>query len=170
MLLWGLRLGGLLALAVASSAAIDGVILWQPFTNGRTSINQFLRLQLAAQLQDDGAGAPRSTSVLRARLAAQRTLEVAGYTLSAELAQAIDSIDALQLQLPPCTVHWFASGSPAAARQVASVERLRTHWARGGATLHYHQVDGLPFWSSPDNCGCSALLSATSAVFAATPS
>lgn len=169
MLLWGLRLGGLLALDVASGAAVDGIILWQPYINGRTGINQFLRLHLAAQLQDDGAGAPRSTSVLRARLAAQRSLEVAGYTLSAELAQAIDSVDALQLQPPTCTVHWFASGSPAAARQAASVERLRMHWARGGATLHYHPIDGLPFWSSPDICGCSALLSATGAVFAATP-
>ena len=167
MLLWGLRLGGLLALDLACSAPVDGLVLWQPYTSGRTCINQFLRQQLAAQLLDGEQGVPRSTATLRARLVTQGQLEVGGYTLAAELAQAIDAIDAAQLPLPPCPVHWFASGSLAATRQAAAAERIGAHWAERGAVLHYHHVDGLPFWHNPDMAECHALLDATGAVFAA---
>jgi exosortase A-associated hydrolase 2 len=167
MLLWGLRLGGLLALDFACTAPVDGIILWQPFTKGRTCIDQFLRQHLVAQLQAGEPSALRSTSLLRARLAAQRMLEVGGYTISAELTQAIDNIDALHLPLPPCPVHWFASGVAAAARQAANVERLGGQWKERGATLHYHPIKGLPFWSNPEHSECSALLAATGAVFAA---
>jgi len=167
MLLWGLRLGGLLALDLACSVPVDGLLLWQPYLNGRTCINQFLRQQLAARLLDGERGVPRSTATLRARLATQGQLEVGGYTLTADLANAIDSIDALHLPLPAVPVHWFASGSPAASRQAAAAERFGAQWAQRGATLHYHQVDGLPFWASPDTAECRALLDATGAAIAA---
>jgi exosortase A-associated hydrolase 2 len=158
---WGLRLGGLLALDYAATTPVDGIILWQPFLNGRTCINQFLRQRLATS----EAGAPKTSSALRAELLARGQVEVEGYELAAPLANAIDACDAAALVLPPCPVHWFASGVPAPVRLAASAARLQASWAASGATLHFHAVDGVPFWTG-EHTDCPALLDATSAAFA----
>ena len=166
MQLWGVRLGGLLALDYASGAAVDGVILWQPFLNGHTCINQFLRQGLAARIRAGDTSVSRSTSALRADLLAHGALEIGGYELSAALLGAIDRCDAATLAVPPCPVHWFASGAPAPTRLAASAARLAERWRARGATLHFHAVDGLPFWAPNAIVECPALLAATSAAFA----
>ncbi|NHZ97963.1 hydrolase 2, exosortase A system-associated [Massilia sp. CCM 8734] len=168
MHLWGLRLGGLLALDAACGMAVDGVILWQPFLNGRTCINQFLRQDLAARMRSADPADPSllgTTGQLRAELSMRGMLEVGGYELTAPLACAIDACDAAALPLPPCQVHWFASGSPAPARLAASAERIARRWNARGTTLHFHAIEGLPFWGPNDIAECPALLAATSAVF-----
>lgn len=166
LLLWGVRLGGLLALDFATTRKVDGVILWQPFINGRTCINQFLRLRLAAGMDRDDPAAPRSTAALRAELAARGRLEVAGYELDAALVRGVDACDAAGLKPQPCEVHWFASGAPAARKVAASAARLAERWAPLGVTLHFHPVDGVPFWAAGAIAECPALLAATASVFA----
>ena len=158
--LWGLRLGGLLALDFAAAHPVDGIILWQPYLNGRSCINHFLRQRLRAE-----PGAVRTSAALRAQLLARGMLEVAGYELAAPLVQAIDGVDAAALALPPCPVHWFASGTPPPARLAASAARLARRWAPHGTSLHFHAVDGLPFWAG-GSLECPALLDATSQVMA----
>lgn len=158
--LWGLRLGGLLALDFACGTHVDGIILWQPHMNGRTSINQFLRQRISAP--DD----PKTSAALRARMATQGMLEVNGYELAIPLVQAIDACDAAAMVLPACQVHWFASGAPAPSRLASSAARIARRWAPHGTTLHCHPIDGLPFWAGGDPC-CPALLAATDAVFSA---
>lgn len=176
MHLWGLRLGGLLALDAAASMAlegitVDGLILWQPFLNGRTCINQFLRQDLAARMRGGDPGDPAAqaslgtTGQLRASLQARGMLEVGGYELTAPLVHAIDACDAAALPLPPCQVHWFASGSPAPLRLAASAARIARRWNARGASLHFHPLEGQPFWGANDIAECPALLAATSAVF-----
>lgn len=160
MHVWGLRLGGLLALDFASSNHVDGVILWQPFLHGRTCINQFLRQRLGAD-----PGGPGTTSALRAELVARGMLEVNGYELAAPLVKAIDACSAADMVLPACPVHWFASAPPAPARLAASAARLSERWAAYGATLHFHAIDGVPFWTG-ESVECPALLEQTSAAFA----
>lgn len=159
--IWGLRLGGLLALDYAASAHVDGVILWQPFLNGRTCINQFLRQRLAA----GDPSAAHTSSGLRAELLTRGVLEVDGYELASPLAQAIDGCDAATLVLPACPVHWFASGTPAPLRLAASAARLQQRWAGSGARLQFHAVEGVPFWNG-QHAECPALIAATSAAFA----
>lgn len=165
LLLWGVRLGGLLALDFATVRQVQGVILWQPFINGRTCINQFLRLRLAAEMQNDEPSALRSTAALRAELAARGRLEVAGYELDAALVKGIDGCDAATLKLLPCRVDWFASGAPAARKLAASAVRLAERWAPLGVNLHFHPVEGVPFWATSDIVECPALLAATAAEF-----
>ncbi len=166
--LWGVRLGGLLALDAACSMAVDGVILWQPFLNGRTCINQFLRQDLAARMHSADPADPSllgTTGQLRAALSMRGMLEVGGYELAAPLVHAIDACDAAALPLPPCRVHWFASGSPAPQRLAASAARIARRWQARGATLHFHAIEGTPFWGANQIAECPALLAATSAVF-----
>jgi pimeloyl-ACP methyl ester carboxylesterase len=182
--LWGVRLGGLLALDFARSAAVDSIILWQPFMSGRACINQFLRLRLAqmqeaasgtpgtasvlASVMEPGAagGPPRSTAALRAQLAVHGVIEVGGYEVAVPLVRAIDACDAAHIRLRPCTVHWFASAAAAPSKVAESAARLGERWAADGVDLHFHQVDGVPFWAADDKPECPALLEATSAVFA----
>jgi exosortase A-associated hydrolase 2 len=176
--LWGVRLGGLLAMDFAAEVAVDSLILWQPFLSGRACINQFLRLRLAEQMRQDGPaqpsapapGAPRSTAALRAQLAVHGVIEVGGYEVAVPLVKAIDACDAAHIRLPPCTVHWFAHGAPAPARVAASAARLAERWKPDGVTLHFHPVDGAEFWAGDDLVECTALLDATSAVFSGSAS
>jgi exosortase A-associated hydrolase 2 len=163
--LWGVRLGGLLALDFATTRMVEGIILWQPVINGRTAINQFLRLRLAAGIDHAGPHAPHSTSALRAELLTRGRLEVAGYELDAAMVKGIDACHAASLQLLPCTVHWFGGAAPAAPRLAAGAARLAARWAPLGVTLHFHPVDGVPFWAAGDIAECPALLAATAAVF-----
>jgi exosortase A-associated hydrolase 2 len=163
--LWGLRLGALLALDFARTTPVDGMVLWQPLTSGRSAINQFLRLRIASEMQRGVPLAARTTSALRARMVAHGMVEVNGYELAAPLAQAIDACEAAGMAPPPCPVHWFASGSGAPARMEASIARLADNWRAHGATLHFHPLAGVPFWSRADLPECPALLEATSAVF-----
>jgi exosortase A-associated hydrolase 2 len=163
--LWGVRLGGLLALDCARDLQPSGIILWQPFSNGRNCINQFLRLRLAAQLQGTASGSARSTAALRAQLAVHGHIEVGGYEIAIPLVKAIDACDAVNLRLPPCEVHWFANPSPAPARTTANVARLAAAWARDGVQVHFHPVEGPATWHPLEVIESTALLDATSAVF-----
>jgi exosortase A-associated hydrolase 2 len=165
--LWGVRLGGLLALDFASRTQVDNIILWQPLMSGRACINQFLRLRLASRPAAGVPGAARSTSALRAQLAVHGVIEVAGYEVAVPLVKEIDACDAAHIRLPPCTVHWFAGGADASARAATSAARLGARWAADGVTLHFHRIEpAVPFWCADEIAVCPALLDATSAVFA----
>ncbi|QYF92958.1 hydrolase 2, exosortase A system-associated [Massilia sp. PAMC28688] len=153
--LWGLRLGALLALDFAAASHADGIIMWQPFLNGHTCLNQFLR-------QRDSS---RRAGALRSQLLARGAIEVAGYELALPLAQAIDACDAATLPLPACPVHWLASGEPAPRRLAASAARLQQRWAARGVRLYFHPIQGLPFWLG-GVAECPALLDATCAILA----
>ncbi|TFW35382.1 hydrolase 2, exosortase A system-associated [Massilia horti] len=170
LLLWGVRLGGLLALDFAQHAQVAGLILWQPFMSGRACINQFLRLRLAELQQNAPANAPRSTAALRAQLAVHGVIEVGGYEVAVPLVKAIDACHASNIKLPPCTVHWFANGDPVSPRLIATAGALATQWANDGVTLHFHTVNGAEFWGGDDVIECTALLDATSAVFSGSAS
>lgn len=164
--LWGVRLGGLLALDFAREVSPANIVLWQPYMSGRACINQFLRLRLASQPDDPPPGSPRSTSALRAQLAVHGCIEVNGYEVAVPLVKAIDACDASQLRLPPCTVHWFADPGPTPGRLAANAARLGARWKQDGVDLHFHAVDAPLAWSGPEPLACPALLEATSAVFA----
>ncbi|WP_306391363.1 hydrolase 2, exosortase A system-associated [Telluria beijingensis] len=105
--LWGLRLGALLALEAASTAAPARLLLWQPVTDGDSHLKQFLRLRVAADmLQGTSEG---SVAALRTQLAAGTTLEIAGYGLAPALA------DGMAAALPGRLAGTGARGRPAAA-------------------------------------------------------
>jgi len=143
--LWGLRLGGLLAVAAARAnpARVPRLLLWQPVTSGRTFLNQFLRLRVAAGLSGDGER--ETTATLRAALAAGEPVEIAGYPLAPALAAAIEGAD---LTVPPpeaCAVAWLdmvaspdSPPPPASARTIAA-------WREAGVSVAHRTVVGEPF-------------------------
>jgi exosortase A-associated hydrolase 2 len=165
--LWGLRLGGLLALDAAARLGAHRVLLWQPFMSGRACINQFLRL--SEQLCDPAPGAPRSTAALRAQLAVHGAIEVGGFEVAVPLVKAIDACDAAHIASPRCAVHWFAYGGPAPFKVAASAARLAERWGSDGAALHFHLLDGSPLWTGPGELDLPSLRDATCSLFSGDP-
>jgi exosortase A-associated hydrolase 2 len=165
--LWGLRLGGLLALDAAQECRdLASILLWQPVTEGAAYLTQFLRLRLAADMLTaaDPAG---STDALRTTLAGGASLEIAGYTITPALAQAIDGASAAELAAPACPVHWLdlvpQAGRPMAPGRAALAARL----IGNGWTLNTGVAEGPAFWSTQEIAEAPALLDASAALLLA---
>ncbi len=158
--LWGLRLGALLALDYARTAAhpVERLLLWQPVSSGSSFLTQFLRLRLASDMlgahSSDGGG----TKALRATLDSGVTLEIAGYALSPALAQAIDALDAAAMT-PPCPVHWFELVAAEGRALPPGAARISADWPECSA----HAVEGPQFWSTQEIAEAPALIAATCA-------
>jgi len=161
--LWGLRLGALLALdhARTTSIPLAPMLLWQPVAAGATYLTQFLRLRTANAMLGEDAAAQSGTKALRAALQAGETLEIAGYDLTPELAQAIDALPAPDVLTPPVPVHWFEVLGAPGQMPAPAAARVRTAWEARGTPLHLHTVTGSPFWATTAVSTCPALLDAT---------
>jgi exosortase A-associated hydrolase 2 len=163
-----LRTGALLAADfVAQSALVPGrLVLWQPVVNGELFLTQFLRLRLAASMMDSQRER-ESTQQLRRRFDSGEAVEVAGYTLAPELAQALVAQD-LGARVVRATdkVCWMEVAA-SAERLLAPVSmRVVEHWRAARVPVETSIVVGEPFWSSPEITLAPALLDATAAAFA----
>lgn len=96
--LWGLRLGGLLALDFINQnpGLIKRLMVWQPVLNGDVFVTQFLRLRVAAAMMNNHSPAEK-TSDLKNQLQMGRHLDVAGYQLNPELINPLLTITAESL-------------------------------------------------------------------------
>jgi exosortase A-associated hydrolase 2 len=160
--LWGLRTGALLATAAQSrTEGVTGLLFWQPVALGTTALQQFLRLRAAAGLiagnKEGGADDLR-----RALLDEGRSVEVAGYRISPELARGLASA-----KLPALgpgnaiAVEWLevgASEAPALSPgATATVER----WRNAGCKVRASCVQGPSFWQTVEIETAPALITAT---------
>jgi exosortase A-associated hydrolase 2 len=163
--LWGLRLGGLLALDFARERTdIASVLLWQPVTDGAAYLTQFLRLRLAADMLASGQGAQGGTDALRRLLADGASLDIAGYTLTPALAAAIERTTADAMAPPACPVHWLDL-APQAGRGLAPARAATaSRWSQAGWALQTHLLQGPAFWASQEIAEAPALLDATAAL------
>ena len=142
--LWGLRAGCLLA---AQACRLDGessrLLLWQPVMTGKQHLNQFLRLQMAG---DIARGEPnRGTSRLLHQLEQGQSVEVAGYSVSAALAQGMAQADLNGL---PAGTHvvtlelGHADTEPVSPALAAQLQR----WQDAGCSALAQGVAGAAFW------------------------
>jgi exosortase A-associated hydrolase 2 len=161
--LWGLRLGALLALDFAKSSppGIHGIILWQPVISGESFLTQFLRLQLANEMLAGGQEKKGGINALRFALAAGKTLEVAGYELSPELASAINGLKAIELAVKDICIHWFEVVTEEGRHLSPSAEKVVGAWKQNEVDLHMHLVACLPFWATQEISECSNLVATT---------
>jgi len=168
--LWGLRMGGLLASAVAARQPdrIKRLLLWQPITDGKSMLTQFLRIRVAASMGTAAAG--ETANGLRAELAEKRTIEVAGYTLSVELARALDAVrmDGLELQRGT-QVDWFQVGPSTDDRLGPAAQRVVDAWRAKGVVVSARNVAGEPFWAVPEAVTATKLISDTARSVEACP-
>ncbi len=157
--LWGLRVGALVASDAAARLEWPAdLLLWQPVIQGRPALQQFLRLKLTRQIVAPRAGERMGTREVRAQLASQGVLELAGYALSEALAQGLESAE---LRIPPARVAWL-DVAPAAPAALAPASRARIDaWRIVGRTVDARAVEGLPFWQTQEIAECAGLVDAT---------
>jgi exosortase A-associated hydrolase 2 len=164
--LWGLRLGALLALDYAAGAAAPPphLLLWQPVTSGAGFLTQFLRMRVAAELLQDGAG-NGGTKALRLQLEQGKPLEIAGYELAPQLAAAIERLDASVLAPRGCRIDWFEVTAAAGRPLPPAANAVAASWRAQRIDFGVQLVHGEPFWTTPEISECAALLGATGALY-----
>ncbi len=147
--LWGLRLGSLLAMDVASRSdtPYSHILLWQPVLNGKLFLTQFLRIRVAAGMSK-GVGGKLTTKELRETLRAGRMVEVAGYELAPDLAEAID--DLTMQPLGPASasgISWIEVVGDEQAGIAPGSSRLLEKWKSQNVSVEAKAIADPPFWS-----------------------
>ena len=142
--LWGLRAGCLLAAQVARQVGSPAnLLLWQPVLSGKQHLNQFLRLQMAG---DIARGEPnRGTSRLMHLLEQGESVEVAGYSVSAALAQGLAQADLDKLPTGTRLISLelgSADTEPVSPALAAQLQR----WQDAGCSALAQVVPGAAFW------------------------
>jgi exosortase A-associated hydrolase 2 len=167
--LWGLRVGCLLAVdAARAMVATPDLLFWQPVLSGRQYLQQLLRLRVAAQLLGPADANRVDSRELRGRFDEGRAVEIAGYEMPAALALGLEAAD-LEPIAGSVRVTWIevsATGEP----QLSPAARARVDvWRRGGHRMDTRAVAGPAFWQSQEIVECPALIDATLAAMAASP-
>jgi uncharacterized protein len=144
LILWGLRMGALLACEVSQERSdVDKLILWQPLLNGEQQVDQFLRLRTVTAVTGNPLTFDRKT--LWNELRSGRSLDIAGYTLSSALALQLAKARLNDFK-PGCPVQWMEIGAtPNGELSVASANVV-AHWREQGISVHAEYVQGEPFW------------------------
>jgi exosortase A-associated hydrolase 2 len=159
--LWGLRLGALLtaAAAVRSPGRFQRLLFWQPVLDGKSMLTQFLRIRVAASMAESRG---ETTHELRASWARGESVEVAGYMLSAELAQALDGLHMNVLRPARGTrVDWLDVAAEASEGVPPAGQGVVEAWRSAGIDIHARAVAGDPFWALQETTIAAALLGAT---------
>ena len=164
IILWGVRLGCLIAMDVVREIyGLSCVLFWQPVTDGKLFVNQFLRLRTAA---DALAGkSTTSASDLRAQLAAGQSLEIAGYELQPELVAAMEagrlSPEGMPSNVP---VYWFEVGSGERRQLSSASKKVFDRFHAECDHVEAHVVQGDKFWATTEVTTAPHLIAATDAV------
>lgn len=108
LILWGMRLGALLALDFARTSAVpvQDMILWQPVSSGKMYVTQVLRQRVAALMVRDLPA--ETTKEIRARLERGEQVEVGGYVFGGQLIADIEGLDLEGMGgLCSGSIHWL---------------------------------------------------------------
>lgn len=148
--LWSLRAGALVAADWLSSGSEHlPLLMWQPVTSGKQHLTQFLRLKAANEMLAE-SDARAAMDYSRAQLQAGRSVEIAGYRVSAGLAQGLG---ASRLQFPS------KYAAPVALLEVTSSEQMALSPALSslakecrvaGTILSDQAVRGPAFWQTQE--------------------
>ena len=143
--IWGLRAGALLA--AADQGRPVNFLFWQPMTNGKLALQQFLRLKLAAEM---ASGASKGLmEQMKADLAAGHHVEIAGYRLSATLASGLDAAR-LAPGGAPGRVEWLELSTRGDAVLTPASEQAMKSWQDAGWAVRSQTVQGPSFWATSE--------------------
>lgn len=158
LILWGLRVGSLLAAELAGELNATRLLLWQPVLSGRRFLQQFLRLRLTA---DRLKGGSETMARLQGILATGQSLEVGGYHLHPELALALEQVRLIAPDVGTL-VDWFElAGTADRSSLPPASQRVVDGWRDAGLAVRVWTLVGEPFWSTQEIAVVPALLDAT---------
>lgn len=162
VVLWGLRLGALLALdlAAAHPGKFRKLLLWQPVINGKTFLTQILRARIAYLSGNDLP--PETTEQMRSSLQQGNRVEVAGYVLGGRLASDIDSlkVDALE-SLNGVDIHWLQQTSRPGEPVTSAVQKAIDGLASQGNTVEVTLFQSPQIWQLSERADCHQLIEKT---------
>jgi exosortase A-associated hydrolase 1/exosortase A-associated hydrolase 2 len=158
--LWGARVGALMASELAAlDGGIEQLVFWQPVVDGKQFFTQFLRIRIAAELEQNGG--IKSTEELR-KMAASAPIEVSGYLVNGQLAREMDALklpDAASVRVP--RVFW-GEVLPAADSNVPRANtKVVEAWQAGGLQVTFTKVVGPSFWQVHEREVAPDLIAAT---------
>ncbi|WP_332740779.1 hydrolase 2, exosortase A system-associated [Hydrogenophaga sp.] len=164
--IWGMRLGALLATEFLKTLTEPAhLLLWQPVIGGQQMLQQFTRLHTAGQW----LGSRKPDEQSPAQLFAQgQSVEIAGYTVSPELAQGM-----AQARLQPPAIKacgrliWIELTKQAGAAMSPASEKELSAWRNAGWQVSAQAITAPAFWQTMTIDDAPALISATLAAMAA---
>lgn len=165
VILWGLRLGALLAVDVAAtySGQFTKLLLWQPVINGKTYLTQVLRARIA--YLSGNALPPETTEEMRLTLQKGENIEVAGYELGGNLAQEIDNINmANYSSLSGVDIHWVQQTSRPGDALSVGVQKVVDQLVSQANNVELTLFQSPPIWQLSERADCHQLLEKTSAL------
>lgn len=166
---WGIRLGAIMAAELAlEDGGVPNLLLWQPVLTGKQFFTQFLRIRIAAEIeQADGV---KTTDELRKRLADGESIEVSGYAIGPALAADLD-----RLAFPPAarlscvSTNWLEVTASAESALPRTTTRFVEDAQAAGARISLQSVAGPPFWQVHEREVAPELIEATRACVAGWP-
>jgi len=156
-----IRLGSLLAAAAMPSIeGLKRIILWQPISNGKAALNQFLRLKIAAAMARDEE--TETTTQLEDKINQGQSIQVAGYDVSPALFQGIHSAHLNNhLSFATTPISWLTI-SPNEERKTPRADlQIIEKWRSNGAEIEHKTVIGPAFWQAHERTLAPNLIPAT---------
>lgn len=154
--LWSLRAGALLA--ATDWGRLVNHLVWQPMTNGKLALQQFLRLKLAAEM---ASGASKGLmDQLKTELAAGRPVEIAGYRLGSALASGLEAAKFAPTGTPG-RIEWLELSTREDATLTPVSEQAIKAWQNAGWTVRPQIVQGPGFWATSEIELAPALIART---------
>lgn len=162
LILWGMRLGGLLALEYAGAASPrpSDIILWQPVNSAPVYVTQVLRQRVASLMVRDLP--PETTKDIRQRLLDGENVEVAGYTLGGALVRDIEAIDVSQMSsLCTGTIYWLEHVSEAGKEIGVASRKAVDQLIQRGNSVEVRTFCDPPIWQIHERDFAPQLLATT---------
>jgi uncharacterized protein len=168
--LWGLRLGCLLAANAAERmGSPPNVLLWQPVLSGRSFLSQFLRLKVAESALAANQQAVSTKGLLQS-LKDGVPLSVAGYRLPPALALPMEQTE---FRVPKGGIGEILlcelATDPENKNLSHGLTRKVSEWQEAGSSVRWETVDDLPFWQTQEIVDCPGFRSATLRLLATLP-
>ncbi len=154
----GFRAGALLSAEAAVRHDCKRLVLIQPLAEGRQQLNQILRLRVAAGIS---GGARETTGGLNRKLEEDGFLEVAGYSISAELANGLGSLS-LADNAPSCVegVRWLELVAQQDRPLMPQSRKLIDQWMEAGVNVDASVVACDQFWATQELADCPGVVEA----------
>ena len=158
--LWGVRAGCLVAVEAAAGMGPCNFCFWQPPAAGKTLLQQFLRLKSAGEML--AGGGKGVVEGLRQQLLQGQAVEIAGYTLAADLASGLESASLRPSEgLAPGRVEWLELNTQAGAALSPVSSQAAATWQQAGFALRSQVIEGPAFWQTAEIEVAPLLITAT---------
>jgi len=159
LIVLALRMGALLLdfLKQNTEVNIECILLWQPVTNGELLMNQFYRLKLASDMMGDPASRV-SLKDIKADLAANKPVEIAGYMLNPEFSLALSTQKLDSFFVEDCPrIEWFELIASAERSILPASQRVIDKGREKGCAINVHCIVGAQFWTTAELTDVKAL-------------